>query len=310
MLSLSYNLSVFLLDSLQKIETLRRKIILTPLSPKVELRLRFEAMLSRLYYSITLSDNPINKEEILKLLTLGRKKLTSSQEKVPHLKRAFDYIFWEWLVSRKIVAPKAVFTLEDIADPHDFIAQETDLKYILDYIQTSSDNPVILAAISYIQLLSLNPSSSGNELMARLLAYIFLYKHGYDFRGFLVIEEYFKRNFKDLREISQRVLKDGKISPWLEYFVRGVLTQLEKVENKLKEESFETKFPISTFEITDRQKEILALLDQPATTITNRQVQKFFKVSQITASRDLAKLATLGLLFSHGKGRSVYYTRV
>lgn len=309
MLALSYNLSVFLLDSLRKIEVLRRKIILTPLSPKVELRLKFEATLSRLYYSISLSNAPINKGEILKLLT-GRKKLSLSQQKVPHLKQAFDYIFWEWLVSNKIVTPKVIFTLEGIAETDNFIATEADLKYILDYVQTSSDNPVILAAISYIQLLSLAPSSDGNELMGRLLAYIFLYKHGYDFRGFLVIEEYFKRNFKDLREIFQRVLKDGKISPWLEYFVRGVLAELEKVENKLKQQNLETKFPVNTFEITDRQREILAFLDQPATTITNRKAQKLFKVSQITASRDLAKLATLGLLFVHGKGRSVYYTRV
>ncbi len=45
-------------------------------------------------------------------------------------------------------------------------------------------------------------------------------------------------------------------------------------------------------------------------TITNKKVQKLFKVSQITASRDLAKLASVGLLFTHGKGRSVYYTKV
>jgi len=35
-----------------------------------------------------------------------------------------------------------------------------------------------------------------------------------------------------------------------------------------------------------------------------------FKVSQITASRDLSKLGALGLLFIHGKGRSVYYTKI
>lgn len=64
------------------------------------------------------------------------------------------------------------------------------------------------------------------------------------------------------------------------------------------------------FELNDRQKSILNMLDQPTASITNRLTQKAYKVSQITASRDLAKLTTLGFLFSHGKGRSVYYTRV
>ncbi len=66
----------------------------------------------------------------------------------------------------------------------------------------------------------------------------------------------------------------------------------------------------SYFELNDRQTSILNMLDLPQGSITNRKIQKAYKVSQITASRDLAKLTTLGFLFSHGKGRSVYYTKV
>jgi Fic family protein len=53
----------------------------------------------------------------------------------------------------------------------------------------------------------------------------------------------------------------------------------------------------------------MAIVDRPGTRITNKMVQKHFKVSQITASRELAKLATLGLIISIGKGRSIYYTK-
>ncbi|MCX6732604.1 MAG: hypothetical protein NTV98_03635 [Candidatus Roizmanbacteria bacterium] len=52
------------------------------------------------------------------------------------------------------------------------------------------------------------------------------------------------------------------------------------------------------------------LFSTPGAKVSNRMVQKKFKVSQITASRDLAKLADSGLIFAIGKGRSTYYTKV
>ena len=52
----------------------------------------------------------------------------------------------------------------------------------------------------------------------------------------------------------------------------------------------------SFWDLNERQKVILGILDQPGVSITNKTVQKRFKISQITASRDLSKLAILGLL--------------
>ncbi len=65
----------------------------------------------------------------------------------------------------------------------------------------------------------------------------------------------------------------------------------------------------SFFDLNERQKEIISLVDKPNSKISNKHVQKIFNVSQITASRDLAKLASLGLLFAISKGRSTFYTK-
>ena len=67
--------------------------------------------------------------------------------------------------------------------------------------------------------------------------------------------------------------------------------------------------PTTLKRLTIRQKEILYLLEKPETPITNKQIQQVFKVSQITASRDLARLSIVGLLLPHGKGRATYYTK-
>ena len=73
---------------------------------------------------------------------------------------------------------------------------------------------------------------------------------------------------------------------------------------------YRVSLPATFWEITTRQKEIMMYLENPTASVTNKTVQKLFNISQITASRDLARLANLGLLLAHGKGRSVYYTKV
>ncbi|OGK57462.1 hypothetical protein A3H83_03340 [Candidatus Roizmanbacteria bacterium RIFCSPLOWO2_02_FULL_39_8] len=68
-------------------------------------------------------------------------------------------------------------------------------------------------------------------------------------------------------------------------------------------------FSTRLLSLNSRQREIIQMLEDPKSRITNKQVQKKFSVSQITASRDLAKLTIVGVLFSHGKGRSTWYSK-
>ena len=84
---------------------------------------------------------------------------------------------------------------------------------------------------------------------------------------------------------------------------------MEKVLKSVESINFEpTK--LATWKLTERQKKIMEKLENPNIQITNRDVQKMFTVSQITASRDLSKMVNLGILLPHGKGRSIFYTRV
>ena len=102
----------------------------------------------------------------------------------------------------------------------------------------------------------------------------------------------------------------NNLSGIIEFYTNAVLQQSENIQKRLKEKKFDTEQQESFFHLTDRQKQILSLFDEPGLRLTNRKVQELFDVSQITASRDLAKLAELNLLFSSGKGRSVFYTKI
>ena len=300
MINLSYNISPTLKSFISKIELLRQKILLTPLAPKVELQLRWKATINRVYWSMISIGKPLNKERIIKLLEEPQKTGRSTQDYQPiKYKKALDYIKEFWLVSQERIGPKTILTLHDIACYGNFRSSLAELKQLLDYLQSSPEQPVIQAGIAYIEILNISPFTQGSTQIACLLSLIFLYKAGYDFRGLVVLEEYFH---KENASFSQN------LTPFLESFASAMMAQLEKIAySNLSSKEF---LPTSFWQLNDRQKEILNFLENPDAAITNKKVQSLYGISQITASRDLTKLANLGLLFAHGKGRSVFYTRV
>lgn len=311
MLNVSYNLSPTLKDDLEKIEVLRRKILLIVLSPEVKLRFRWEAKLAHIFWSLHLSESPLSREVLVKILTVNKKKKLLPKEKdAVNYKKAIDYIYQNWLVSEKPITVKTILTLHDLACQGRLRESEKVLKRLADYLSVSQDNPIIQAAIAQIQLTHLSPFTDGNGCTGRLLALLILSKSGYDFRGFVSFEEYFGRDKLSFREVVRHALDTKNLTLWLEYFTKGMITQLEKTIDDIDKVKFHLDLPSSFWSLNDRQKDILGLFDEPDISITNRKIQKTYSVSQITASRDLSRLATLGLIYPHGKGRSVYYTKI
>lgn len=107
----------------------------------------------------------------------------------------------------------------------------------------------------------------------------------------------------------QTAVSKPNITSWLEYYIKLLAGQLEGTYAQMQKATPQQEHE-GIGKLNERQKTIMTLLDDPKAVITNRTVQKIFHISQITASRDLTKLTSLGLLFTQGKGRSVRYTRV
>ncbi|OGH24466.1 MAG: hypothetical protein A3B47_01575 [Candidatus Levybacteria bacterium RIFCSPLOWO2_01_FULL_39_24] len=312
MLNISYNISPKLQAYLREIEDLREQILLTPISQAKELRLRWEAIFNRVHYSLKLAGNSLKKGEMLKLLSEVRhKKINSDQKAVLNYKEALDYISQNWQGSPNAVDAKAVIDLHKIIGNGRLRIPQSGLQRLLDYLQTKSENPIIQAAIVNIELEKMQLFTEQNSLISHLAADIFLCKYGYDLKGFLAYEAAWMEDADSFRENHGRALSAVSLTLWLEYFASCVLKQAESINQSLTKPKTQILDVRESFwKINERQKATLDFLSSPQATITNRQIQKQFKTSQITASRDLAKLTNLGFLFSHGKGRSVYYTRV
>lgn len=312
MLNISYNISPKLSGYLSRIEDLRKQILLAPIPQALELRLRWEAVFARVHYSLKLAGNSVKKADMLKLLSeITHKKTNNDQKAVFQYKEALDHISQSWQGSQSAVDARAIINLHKLIGNGRLRVPQAGLQHLLDYLQSKKENPIIQAAIVSIEMEKMQLFTQENILIAHLASDLFLYKYGYDFKGFLAYEAAMMEDADSFKDNHDRALNSVSLTLWLEYFAGTIARQLEKIIQAIeKPKTSMLDLRESFWRLNERQKSTLSFLDQPQATITNRQIQKEHKISQITASRDLAKLTNLGFLFSHGKGRSVYYTKI
>jgi hypothetical protein len=315
---LSYNISDNLKQKLSVIEGLRQKIILYPIPPPLELKLKWEANLARLFWSLSLSGSTLQKAQMQKIVTPPiKKRLKPDAREVVDYKKALDYIRYNWKLSPLPVTPNSVRTLYNISCKSTVKKEitkwsqfEIEIKNLLDYLQAGNENPVIQASIAQIELFKLRPFPAGNGKVARLLSLLFLYKYGYDVRDLLVISEYFRRDVTTLERITTSTVKRANLTIWLEYYADGIEQELSKTLQNIKDEASSFTKTKAYWRLNQRQINILSQLDSPGTSITNIQLRKMFKVSHMTAKRDLMRLIAFGIIVQRGKGRGIHYTRV
>lgn len=299
MFSVSYNISYTLKATLVKIDNLYREILLLPVPPRIETLLRWQAMLARLEGWACLSNQPMSQSFIRDILSRVHARSTSPLVgKILSYKNAAHHVreLWSGNTSRVTFS-----TIKELAGELGVsYGSQEGVDSLLTYLQTGQIHPVIQAAIIHLYFF---PSR-----LTYLSAGLFLAKAGYDLRGWLSLEDYWNQNKTEYLQIVQRANTSANTTLWLEYFCNAVAAQMTTLKTTLLS-LISSPAPTSLKRLTIRQKEILYLLEKPETPITNKQIQELFKVSQITSSRDLARLSIIGLLLPHGKGRATYYTR-
>jgi Fic family protein len=315
MASLAYNLSNNLQAYLKKIDEYRIDLAILAIPPKDELRLQWESSLERVYWLLLLSEQNISKKQIQEALASSKKKLNSLENRILNHKAGFEYIRQEWEGTTKPINITAFKKLQDIITKKTNLpstitgGNKSTIERLIAYLENSKEHPVIKAGIAQIQT-SFAYSFEDGYFLPGIIPYLFLYKDGYTFRELLVIEEFYRRDLMAFRHARETVRRSENLTLWLEYFAYGVLMQTRKSLKTAQDRKFSTEVPSKFFKLNDRQRGILESLHEPGAKISNKDVKKKYKISQITASRDLSELEDLGLLFKHGKGRSTYYTKV
>lgn len=309
MMNFSYTVTPTLKQEIENTEITRKKILLELLSPSQKLQLRYNTEIERITASLRLCNTHLKKSQVLDYMSGANKQKDDAQRHIIEYKNAYDYIKFNWLLENKNVEPEDIKRLFS-GFKNVPVFDEKELKTVLDFIQINPEHPIVQSALAVILFSELMPASQCQAAQITMVALLFLYKFGFDLRGFLNLEEFLADDISRFEELLKKSKQEKNISEFLEYFTQIVSLASEKAYQTISKRNTERLQPEGYFKLSDRQKEILTILERPGSKITNKKVQKLFGVSQITASRDLSGLATLGHVFSVGKGRSVYYTKL
>jgi len=312
MISFSHNISPFIAKRLDEVETLRRDILATILPPALERKLKWDARITRVYSMLKkepfklAQDKPasISFQEVLKHATGA-----FFQKKINDFFFAHDYVATEWLVNDQTVGPNTLFLLHQLLCCKKDPCKISDARELLSFIQAGKNHPLIQAAIAYRGVLELIPAYHTNEALSDCIFLLFLYKGGYDIRGLITLNAFWEKQSHQFLYERVRSLQSSNLTLWIEYVIQSTILMLTAKKNQIVNKQYKPYLNESFYKLTDRQKLILLLLEEPASRVTNSVVQKRFNVSQITASRDLSKLSKFGLIIPHGKGRSFSYSR-
>lgn len=173
-------------------------------------------------------------------------------------------------------------------------------------------SPMIIAGVAHAEMAAIHPFVDGNGRAARLLATLILYTEQHDFRKLFALENTYNTNrpaYYDAIHLGNYVERSkNNLTPWLEYFVKGFLVEMELVMDKiapflyLKKSGSQNKIIL-----TKHEREILDFL-QEMQQITSDDIGDMFTVSLRTAQRYLAGLVKKGLVKKHGDKKGALYT--
>jgi Fic family protein len=178
-----------------------------------------------------------------------------------------------------------------------------------------NSDPVVRSAMAHLNLVMIHPFRDGNGRMARALATLVLTRSDIGEPEFSSIEEWLGANTQDYYAVlahtghgSWRPRNDPHL--WLTFNLRAHHTQAQTVARRVNEAR-------RTWEELDALAQENGLpertLDALFDAVLGYRVRrggymKRTKVTEQTATRDLAALASAGILVAHGNGRGRHYT--
>ncbi len=207
--------------------------------------------------------------------------------------------------------PGVLFAIYDSASgTPDYIPPEhSDIPQLLDelveYVNTTDDHPLIIAAIVHYQLVTIHPFEDGNGRTARLMSGYILDFYGYGFKGIGSLDEYFAYDTDEYYASLQMGLPvlyySGRENPphpeiWINYFLRMVELYSKKVY-ELTKDSQADDLDGSLSYLNAKEKGLLVfLLKNRMLEFTPIDVSKMMGVTNKTIINRCVKLTNNGFL--------------
>ena len=207
--------------------------------------------------------------------------------------------------------PGVLFAVYDAQSGNpDYIPPEySDIPALLDelveYVNTSEDHPLIIAAIVHYQIVTIHPFEDGNGRTARLMSDYILDLMGYGFNGIGSLEEYFAYDpdeyYASLQMNLPALYYSGRNNPphpeiWINYFLRMVELYSKKaceLSASLTGEALVAGFS----RLNAKEKELLLfLVNNSIFEFTPIELSRLLGVSNKTVINRCVKLTSNGFL--------------
>lgn len=177
-------------------------------------------------------------------------------------------------------------------------------------------HPVIRAGIVHYVLVAIHPFVEGNGRTVRAFTQLLLMREGYDIKRFFSLEENFDSDLSAYYDALFRVDKDAQhiaqrdLTPWIEYFTEVVAVELNKIKEKVRKLSLDTRMKVKFGEqiaLSERQMRLMEYIsDQNGAPMADLR-KLISMVSEDTILRDLKALQDKGIIKKEGSTKSARY---
>ena len=223
-------------------------------------------------------------------------------------------------VFRKVqVVVKNEETGEAILKPPAFVEVPHLIGKLIEFLNSDlakEIHPVLLAGITHYFLVAVHPFVEGNGRTARAFSTLVLIKSGYDIKRFFSLEEHFDSDplayYQALAEVDKQAVdvRDRDLTSWLEYFTGVVAIELEKVKEKVRRISLDTRFKLKVgtqVALTERQMRLIEYISDRGGAGMKELRNVLKMVSEDTILRDLRVLLEKGIIKKEGSTKASRY---
>lgn len=327
-----------ILKAITEIEKNRYRVSNVKISRSVASRLRKNSKKKSSYASNKIEGNPLSEKQVDEVIDRDeRKHFLKPEQEVRNYFLALNYLeekakkkekFSKKLIldvqkyvekgasKEKIglrgpMPPGVLFAVYDSKTgnpdyiPPEYIDMPGLLDELVEYVNTTDDHPLIVAAIVHYQIVTIHPFEDGNGRTARLLSGYVLDINGYGFNGIGSLEEYFAYDVNEYYESIQMGLPSlyysGRNEPphpeiWIEYFLRMVQLYSNKV-CELSENTNAEEITGSLSYLKGKEKELLLfLMKKYKREFTPIEVSRELSVTNKTIINRLSVLAKNGFV--------------
>lgn len=185
---------------------------------------------------------------------------------------------------------------------------------LMDWLQAYDGPTAVGSALAHVRLAAIHPFEDGNGRTARILASLVMYRAGFQAPQFTSLEEWWGRHvasyYTAFACLGASWDDSADVTDFVDAHVGAQASQVEalSLRQSVDHAVWTLLEDIARHDLRLDPRVTHALYDAfHARNITNRYYRGLAEVSTVTASHDLAKLSTAGMLEPRGAGRSSHY---